>query len=106
MVEDRLAVLQDLVRRNPKDARTRYMLAMELVCREQLEDAVEQFRQIASLDPGYVPAYFQCGQALAAAGRIEEAKDWYRRGIVAAERAGDPHARSEIEEALRSLQTD
>jgi len=106
MAEDRLALLEQLVRDNPTDSRLRYMLAMELVSRDNVDQAVEEFQKLTSLDPDYVPAYFQCGQALAQAGRTGEAKDWYQRGIAAAERAGDIHARLEIEQALRALETD
>jgi predicted RNA polymerase sigma factor len=51
-------------------------------------------------DPGYSAAYFHGGQALEKLGRLEEARDLYRRGVT---HTGDPHARAEIQAALDIL---
>ncbi len=103
MPANRLEILTDLVNQNPGDSRTRYMLAMELANTGNLERAVAEYRAIIEADAGYIPAYFHCGQALARLGRTDEAREVYRRGIEACERAGDSHTREEIEEALAAL---
>jgi len=104
MPANRLEILRNLVQQNPGDSRTRYMLAMELANSGELESAVAEYRAIIEADPGYIPSYFHCGQALARLGRIEEAREVYRQGIAACDRAGDSHTRQEIEEALAALE--
>ena len=78
----------------------RYGLAMEYVKAGELARAVEEFSAILAGDPAYSAAYFHGGQALEKLGRIDDARDYYRRGI---EHSRDPHARSELEGALDIL---
>jgi len=78
----------------------RYGLAMEYVKAGELQRAVEEFSAILADDASYSAAYFHGGQALEKLGRIEDARDYYRRGI---EHSGDPHARSELQGALDIL---
>jgi hypothetical protein len=47
--------------------------------------------------------YLMCGQMLEKAGRSDEAREWFAAGIEAASKAGDGHARSELEAALSTL---
>jgi len=103
MSTSRLEVLRNLVAQNPGDSRTRYMLAMELANTGDLEGAASEFKALAEADPSYIPTYFHYGQTLARLGRIDEAREVYRQGLAACERAGDSHTREEIEEALASL---
>ena len=56
-------------------------------------------------DPDYTYAYFHAAQTLEKVGRIEEAKELYRRGIEAAGRKADTHARDELQAALANLES-
>jgi Flp pilus assembly protein TadD len=103
MGSNRLDVLRGLLDQDPTDSRTRYMLAMELAGLGRLEDAVHEFRRILAGDAAYLSAYFHGGQALEKLGRGAEAREMYRSGIEACIRAGDAHARSEMESALEAL---
>lgn len=103
MPADRLAVLRQLVEENPSDSRTRYMLAMELAGRGELEGAVRQFEAVIAADADYVAAYMHGGQALERLGRLEEARAFYRRGIDACRRTGNRHAQQELEALLELL---
>ena len=47
--------------------------------------------------------YLMCGQMLEKVGRTEEAREWLTAGIAAAGKAGDGHARGELEAALSTL---
>lgn len=78
----------------------RYGLAMEYVSSGDLASAVEEFSAILAGDPSYSAAYFHGGHALEKLGRIEEARDFYRRGIA---QTRDDHARSELQGALDIL---
>ena len=78
----------------------RYGLAMEYVKAADFASAMEEFAAILAADPSYSAAYFHGGQALEKLGRLDDARDYYRRGIAATR---DPHARSELEGALDIL---
>jgi tetratricopeptide (TPR) repeat protein len=97
---NRLEILKSLVGQNPKDTFARYGLAMEYARAGNPEQAAAEYRTLLDLNPDYVAAYFQGGQVLEKLGRLEEARAMYQRGIEAAGRTGDAHARSELENAL------
>jgi tetratricopeptide (TPR) repeat protein len=100
LASGRIDVLKQLVEQNPHSTFARYGLAMEYSNAGELERAVEEFAGVLGADPGYSAAYFHGGQALEKLGRLEEARDWYRRGVA---HTGDPHARAELQAALDIL---
>src|SRR5436305_1341868 len=100
---DRLEMLKQIVEQNHNDAFARYGLAMELGNRGELEPALEQFRKLIELHPDYAAGYFMAAQQLAKAGRADEAKDQLTRGIAAAERTRNAHARAEMQAMLDEL---
>lgn len=73
---------------------------MEYVKSGELDRAVATFAEVAKTDPNYSAAYFHGGQALEKLGKLDEAREFYRRGIAVTR---DPHARSELEAALDIL---
>ncbi|GIU74721.1 MAG: hypothetical protein KatS3mg004_1808 [Bryobacteraceae bacterium] len=99
----RLEQLQQLVAQDPANSRFRYMLGMELLGEGRAAEAAATLRELIERDPGYVPAYYQAGRAFEQAGDIEAAREFYRRGIDAARRAGDTHAAGELQAALDIL---
>jgi tetratricopeptide (TPR) repeat protein len=99
----RLELLKQLVEQNPADGFTRYGLALEYANTGDLEQAITEFDQLLHHNPNYAYGYFQRGKALEKLGRIEEARATYRDGTEAAGRAGDAHARGEIQGALDML---
>jgi tetratricopeptide (TPR) repeat protein len=103
MATNRLAVLQSMVEANPSDAFARYGLAMEFSRAGELETAVSHFAALLAQNPDYVAAYFHGGQTLEKLDRIDEARDYYRRGIEATHRNGDVKTRSELKAALDIL---
>lgn len=93
-------MLNQLLEQNPSSTFARYGLAMEYVKAGDFERAMGEFDSVLSTDPAYAAAYFHGGQALEKLGRLDNARDYYRRGIAAAQ---DPHARSELQGALDIL---
>lgn len=96
----RIEILQQLLDQNPSSSFARYGLAMEYVKSGDLDRAVTAFETVTQTDPNYSAAYFHGGQTLEKMGRLDEARDFYRRGIAVTR---DPHARSELEAALDIL---
>jgi len=96
----RLDTLRLLLADNPANTFARYGLAMEHVRAGNLDSAVQEFQAVLETDPNYSAAYYHGGQALEKLGKLDEARDLYRRGIAATR---DPHARGEIQAALDIL---
>lgn len=96
----RIEVLQQLLAQNPANTFVRYGLAMEFVKSGALQRAMQEFAAVLATDAAYGAAYFHGGQTLEKLGKLDEARDYYRRGVA---NAGDPHARSELQSALDIL---
>jgi Flp pilus assembly protein TadD len=103
MPSTRLDILKSIVEQNPTDCFARYGLAMEYRNTGDLEAAMGEFRALMSTHADYGPAYFHGGQTLERMGRVEEAREVYLQGIEVTARAGDQHARSEMQGALDML---
>src|SRR3984893_6040937 len=99
----RREVLEHFVVEKPGDAFARYGLALECVKRGDVEPAAGHFSKLLETSPNYVAGYFQFGQFLSRLGRTAEARKMLSGGIVVAQKAGDMHARDEMQAALTLL---
>jgi tetratricopeptide (TPR) repeat protein len=102
-MKTRRETLEEFVTQDPYDSFSRYALALELEKEGREHEAVPQLREVIARDSSYVAAYYHLGRLLAKRGIIDEARDIYRRGLVAATAANDQRARSEMQEALETL---
>jgi Tfp pilus assembly protein PilF len=100
---NREEILKTMLASNPGDSFARYGLAMEYVKSGALDQAVGEFQNLLAANPKYVAAYFHGGQTLEKLGRLDAAREIYRRGITVAGETGDLHARGEMEGALDLL---
>lgn len=101
----RLEQLQKMLEREPKDTFLLYGLAMEHKKAGNKDLALQLLEKVVELEPGHGYAFFQAGQILEASGDIEAARKAYEGGIVAAQKSGDSHAKSELEGALSMLES-
>ena len=104
MAIDRLETFRSFIAKKPDDPFPRYGLAMELRSRGDLEGASAAFAELLAKFPDYVPTYLMAGGVLAQLGRREEAAGLFRRGVDAATRMSDLHAKKELEAALAELE--
>jgi predicted Zn-dependent protease len=95
--------LEEFLVQNPKDAFSRYGMALECVKEGDLPGAEAHFRALIETNPDYVPGYQMYAQTLAQSERGEDAKAILAQGIQAAIRMGNQHARSEMEGLLAQL---
>jgi tetratricopeptide (TPR) repeat protein len=100
---NRLEMLKTMAAQNPRDSFVRYGLAMEYTNSGDLEGAAAEYQALLSANPEYAAAYFHGGQLLEKLGRVEAAKELYRKGIEMTGKQGNAHARSELEAALDLL---
>ena len=103
---DRIATFKSFIARSPGDPFPRYGLAMEHKAQGNLAEAWTVFSDLLDGFPDYVPTYLRAGGTLVGLGRKDEAAAVYRRGIEAATRKQDPHARGELESALNEITPD
>jgi tetratricopeptide (TPR) repeat protein len=101
--KSRREMLEEFVAQKPGDAFARYGLALECIKQEDEPSAVAHFQALLQAHPDYVAGYFQYGQLLSRLGRIEEARRTLSDGVVVAQKAGDVHARDEMQAALTLL---
>lgn len=100
---DKLQKLQSMLERAPRDTFLLYAIGMEYKKLQTPSKAIEYFDRTIEVDAGYCYAYFQRGQVHEQTGNVPAARDSYRAGIAAAEKAGDAHAKSELEAALEMI---
>jgi tetratricopeptide (TPR) repeat protein len=100
LATSRIEILRQLLEQDPKSTFARYGLAMEFVKSGDLGAAVAEFEAVAATDPTYSAAYYHGGQAMEKLGRLDDARDLYRRGIA---QTRDPHAAAELQAALDIL---
>ena len=102
----RMAQIEALLAEDPDDAFLRYGLAMEHASAGDDAECVNVLRDLIARTAAqpYVPAFLQCGQALVRLDRTAEACDVLKAGIVAAQKAGDTHAMSEMQGLLASIE--
>jgi tetratricopeptide (TPR) repeat protein len=103
MANARIEQLKEILEMDPKNILTRYALGMEYSGAGQTDDAVTTFRQLLAINPDYANAYFMGAQALQAAERSDEAKQWLSDGIAAAKRSNNRHAESEMQAMLDEI---
>lgn len=101
--KSRRQILEEFVAQKPDDAFSRYGLAVECMNTGDAAAADGHFSALLERNPGYVPAYLMYGQLLARESRKEEARRVLSNGIDAATKAGNQHARSEMEALLNDL---
>ena len=95
--------LQKFIALNPKEPFPRYGLALELKNQQRNAEALEVFAALKADHPAYVPKYLHHANMLQAVGRTADARAVVEAGIAAATKAGDGHARGELEGLLASL---
>ena len=92
--------MQQLLAQDPGSTFARYGLAMAYVQQGELETAIAEFEALLGRDPRYSAAYYHGGQTFEKLGRLDEARDYYRRGLAIVR---DPHALGELQAALDIL---
>ena len=95
--------LQKMLERQPDDPFLLYGVAMEHKKAGDAANALEFLRRVTQTDPNYCYAYYQRGLVHESQGDTDAARRAYHEGIAASERAGDAHAKGEIEAALEML---
>ena len=102
----RMLQIEEMLAADPEDAFLSYALAMEYVSSGDDETAAEHLSELALSNPDepYVPAFLMAGQSYQRLGKDAEACAILRKGIAAATKVGNHHARGEMESLLSSIE--
>ena len=101
--KSRRQMLEEVVAQKPGDAFSRYGLALECMTSGDAAAADQHFRTLLEHNADYIPAYLMYGQLLVRESRTEEARRVLSIGVDAASKAGNQHARSEMEALLNDI---
>jgi Tfp pilus assembly protein PilF len=101
--KSRREMLEQFISGKPNDAFARYGLALECAKEGDNHAAEDHFRTLLQNHPQYVAGYFQFAQLLTRLGQLDEARRMLSDGIVVAQKAGDMHARDEMQASLNAL---
>lgn len=102
-MNQRLAMLTELVASGRADAFARYALALEHRKAGDRDTALALLAALRSEEPDYLPMYYIAGRLLLDLHRDAEAREWLEAGMVVAERKGDGKTLGELEAALAEL---
>jgi predicted Zn-dependent protease len=101
---DKIALLKEILAQQPGDTFARYGLAMAYASDGDATTALAEFDRLLTEHPDYTAGYFMAAQTLVKAERPAEAQSRLREGIASAQRTGNQHALSEMQQLLDDLE--
>lgn len=104
MNADRLNILLDMYKNDPKDSFVIYALAKEYESGGDLEQSLNHFLLLEKQDPDYVGMYYHLGKLYEKLDNSQEALDAYDKGIQISKKIKDFHALSELNNAKLNLE--
>ena len=102
---DRIARIKEMLQLSPQDNFLQHALALEYIKLGKEKEARQLFEEILLRDPAYIGSYYHLGKLLERNGETMLAEEWYRKGMDAAQKAGDHHAFRELQSAYEELAT-
>jgi predicted Zn-dependent protease len=104
MEDSRVEALLQMMARDPNDRAVHYMLGNEYFKAQKYSETVEILHRYLQSGDDEGSAYRLLAKSQERLGRIEEARQAYREGIVAAERHGHQPMVEEYTQALTDLE--
>jgi predicted Zn-dependent protease len=103
MPSSRVDALRALLQKRPDDPRLRFGLAVEYLNAGALDEGIAELEGYLETHEDEGNAWGRLAQALIDAGRPDEAREAWERGIEAAERHGHPTMADEFRDSLADL---
>jgi len=95
--------LKEMLKKEPEDSFLQHALAMELDKSGDSLGAQSLYQAILQRNPHYIGSYYQLGKSLEKTGDLENAKNWYKKGMAAAKEVGEIKAYRELSTACEEL---
>tara|TARA_Y100000813_G_scaffold182315_1_gene151949 strand:- start:193 stop:525 length:333 start_codon:yes stop_codon:yes gene_type:complete len=106
MEENRLELIEDMLKKSPKDSFLNYAAALEYRKNGDDEKALHLMEKLLDRDPEYLGAYYQLGKLYEERNETEKAITTYRAGKEIAKKQNDQKTIGELTEALMFLDED
>lgn len=100
----RKELIFDMLEKEPNDVFLNYALAMEHLSTGDYNDAEAQFQKVLSINPTYLPCFYQLGQVNEKLGNNEQALTYYKQGVDLAQSQNNKKALGELNEAIWMLE--
>jgi len=95
--------LAGFLQNNPTDIFTKFALALELLKAGESTKAKVLFESVLKQDPEYSGVYYHLGKLYQSSGRSDDAARLYQKGVEIAEKQGKNRTKSELQEALATI---
>jgi FimV-like protein len=99
----RIEKLKEFLAAEPNDSFVRHALAMEYIALGDDQTARGLLEAVLERDETAVGSYYQLGKLLERAGETAVAVQWYEKGMIAANKAGEKRAYNELRTAYDEL---
>jgi len=100
----RKELIFDMLLKEPNDVFLNYALAMEHLSSNEFKEAEAQFKKVLSINPQYLPCFYQLGQVNEKLGNNEIALEYYKQGVNSAKSQNNNKALGELNEAIWMLE--
>ena len=102
-IEEKIARLEELLKDEPDDDLTHFLLGREYLEVNRHKDAARVLQRCVEINPQYTAAWRFLGDAHRFAGDSQAAKKAYETGIAVAQDTGDLQAGKEMEVLIRKV---
>ena len=100
----RKELIFDMLLKEPNDVFLNYALAMEHLSAEEFKEADAQLKKVLSINPSYLPCFYQLGQVNEKLGNNDIALIYYKQGVELAKSQKNTKALGELNEAIWMLE--
>lgn len=100
----RKELIFDMLVKEPNDVFLNYALAMEHLSAEEFKEAEAQLKKVLSINPNYLPCFYQLGQVNEKLGNNDIALNYYKQGVGIAKLQNNNKALGELNEAIWMLE--
>lgn len=103
---ERIEKILNFLKESPNDSFLEHALALEYIKLGEVVKAKQIFLNLLDRDPAYIGSYYHLAKLLESSGQPAEAVNWYKRGMLEAEKQKDMKTYHELETALEELTDD
>ena len=100
----RKEMIYDMLEKEPNDVFLNYALAMEHLSTEEFKEADAQLKKVLTINPNYLPCFYQLGQVNEKLGDNEIALSFYKQGVELAKSQHNNKTLGELNEAIWMLE--
>lgn len=100
----RVDMILSMLEKEPDDLFLNYSLGLEHVAHKSFDLAEASFKKTLSIQPDYVPVFYQLGKLFELQGKNEEALNHFRSGLTHAQQQKNKKAVNEFGEAIFMLE--